>query len=47
MTTTTLLPKSRIGIKKTTINKSVLRELKPEKGIGIEKDPRKTLILKN
>ena len=28
---TTLLPKARIGIKRTTINSSVLRELKPEK----------------
>ena len=29
--TPTLLPKARIGIKRTTINSSVLRELKPEK----------------
>ena len=46
MTTTTLLPKSRIGIKKTTINRSVLRELKPEKGIGIEKGSTKDSYLK-
>jgi len=35
--TTTLLPEARLGVKKKTISASVLRELKPEKGIGIEK----------
>ena len=39
--TTTLLPKAQIGVKKKTISASVLRELKPEKGIGIEKGSKK------
>ena len=38
---TTLLPKAQIGVKKKTISASVLRELKPEKGIGIEKGSKK------
>ena len=32
--TTSLLPKATIGVKKTTINSAVLRELKPEKSTG-------------
>ena len=31
---TSLLPKARIGVKKTTINSAVLRELKPDKSTG-------------
>ena len=38
--TATLLPKTQVGVKKTTISASVLRELKPEKKIGIEKGSR-------
>ena len=38
--TATLLPKAQLGVKKTTISASVLRELKPEKKIGIEKGSR-------
>ena len=43
--TTTLLPKARIGVKKTTISASVLRELKPEKGTEIEKGSKKESYL--
>ena len=43
--TTTLLPEARIGVKKKTISASVLRELKPEKGIGIEKGSKKESYL--
>ena len=42
---TTLLPKAQIGVKKKTISTSVLRELKPEKGIGIEKGTKKESYL--
>jgi len=42
---TTLLPKTQIGVKKKTISTSVLRELKPEKGIGIEKGTKKESYL--
>ena len=38
--TATLLPQAQLGVKKTTISASVLRELKPEKKIGIEKGSR-------
>ena len=37
---TKLLPQAQLGVKKTTISASVLRELKPEKKIGIEKGSR-------
>ena len=37
---TKLLPQTQLGVKKTTISASVLRELKPEKKIGIEKGSR-------
>ena len=42
---TTLLPRAQIGVKKKTISTSVLRELKPEKGIGIEKGTKKESYL--
>ena len=42
---TSLLPKNRIGIKKTTINSAVLRELKPQKSTGIERIGPKTSFI--
>ena len=42
---TKLLPAAKIGVKKKTISTSVLRELKPEKGIGIERGTKKESYL--